>query len=201
MASGFVYLFPLHGEDWLKVGISTDPLRRAREFSRRFFDLFDFDRVLLLETGSPRDAAAVERQLRGAFREHRAPMPLTVRTVAGGHTEWYRGAYPALSEALRNLEAAGYTLHGPGREWFAATLHARRDELHDWSSQLLRQHFQDPDATPGEPLPADAAALLLDNVEAYRHFGIGVREQLPAALQAWYDALPPLGPDKAYTGR
>lgn len=199
MASGFVYLLPLHGEDWLKAGISTDPLRRAREFHRRFFELFDFSQALLLETGSPRDAAAVERGLREAFRVHRAPMPLTVRAVAGGHTEWYRGAYPAMSAAVRELETAGYALHAPGQDWFAAALRARRGELHDWSSSLLRQHFFDPDEALAEPLPADAAALLLDNVETYRHFGLGVREHLPAALHAWYDALPPLAADKAYT--
>ena len=190
--AGFVYLLPLHGEDWLKVGISTDPLRRAREFSRRFFDLFDFDQALLLETGSPRDAAAIERELRGAFREHRAPMPMTVRSEAGGQTEWYRGAYPALAQAVATMAASGYVLHAPARPWFSAALQARRGELHDWASTLLRQHLLDPDDARGEALPADAAALLADTVEAYRHFGVGVAAHLPAALQPWYRALPPL---------
>jgi hypothetical protein len=201
MSSGYVYLLPLHGEDWLKVGISTDPLRRAREFSRRFHDLFDFDQALLLETGSPRDAAAVERQLREDFREHRAPMPLVVRTEAGGHTEWYRGAYPAISARVRALEAAGYTLHAPARSWYGAALQARRGELHDWASTLLRQHLHDPDAPLAEPLPADAAALLADTVAAYRHFGVGVGEHLPEALRPWYRALPPLAGDKDFIDR
>ena len=199
MATGFVYLLPVRGEDWLKLGISTDPLRRARQFSRRFFEVFDFDQAMLLETGSPREAAVLERRFRGSFRPHRAPMPMSVRLEAGGHTEWYRGAYPALAEALRAEQAAGQTLHSPARAWFAETLQQRRGELHDWAGTLLRQYLRDPDEALLEPLPADAEALLLDTVEAYRRFGVGVAGHLPPALLEWYRTLPPLAAENGFT--
>ncbi|MFT3806850.1 GIY-YIG nuclease family protein [Arenimonas sp.] len=183
MAQGYVYLLPLHTEDWLKLGISNDPLRRAREFSRRFHEAFDFDRALLVETESQKDAAAIERRFRKEFAVHRAPMPLTIRLEAGGYTEWYRGAYPSLSTAAMQLGEAGHRLHQPAREWFKQALTSRRNELHDWASEVLRQHGIDPDRPLRDPLPAAAHSLLSDALDAYRHFGVDVSARLPVALR------------------
>ena len=114
MATAYVYMLPMFGEDWLKLGSSGDPLRRAREFSPRFFQLFDFEQALLVETGDRGEAGRVETALRRTLRAHRAPMPLEIRSAAGGHTEWLRGALPALQEAAADLAAQGHELHqGP----------------------------------------------------------------------------------------
>jgi hypothetical protein len=93
--------------------------------------------------------------------------------------------------ALREQAALGQALHAPAHAWFAAALQDERGALFDWSRTLLRQYLHDPDHDLPEPLPDDAAALLLDTVDAYRRFGVGVSGHLPAALQAWYRGLPP----------
>ena len=194
MPAGFLYLLPLHGEDWLKVGISNDPLRRAREFSRRFHDLFDFDRALLVETETMRDAAAIELDFRRRFADWRAPMPLTLREQAGGHTEWYRGALAPMRAAAEALGEAGYRLHLPAFAWYAAAMARRRPDLGPWARALLADCLHDPDEPLAQPLPPEARQLLEDNVMAFRQFGLEVGDQLPRALQAWYATLPPLPP-------
>lgn len=185
MAEGYVYVLPLRNEDWLKLGMSTDPLRRAREFSRRFFDEFDFDNALLVQFDSVREAGAMEQQLRRRFAQHRAPMPMTIRSEAGGFTEWYRGAHPGLSEAVDLLQAEGHVVHKPARLWFTDAMRSRRAELHGWASALLRENLIDPDVPLPEALPPELAAQLFDAVEAYRSFGISVEGLVPSALEDW----------------
>jgi hypothetical protein len=198
MSIAFAYVLPLHGEDWLKLGSSSDPLRRAREFSPRFFELFDFDRAFLIETESRRDASRLEQALRRTLRLHRAPMPLHVRAEAGGHTEWLRGAYPDLQRAALDLACGGHTLHLPARPWFSRALGRQRAELHAWTSAALRQHLIDPDAGAPAEFPA-ALAVLLDDVRgAFHHFGWNIAPCLPPALQHWY-AGGPAPPDKSFT--
>lgn len=200
MAIAFAYVLPLHGEDWLKLGSSSDPLRRAREFSPRFFELFDFDRAFLIETENRRDASRLEQALRRTLRLHRAPMPLEVRAQAGGHTEWLRGAYPGLEQAALDLASAGHTLHRPARPWFEHALGRQRPELHAWTSTALRQHLIDPDAGAPAVLPAALAVLLDDVRDAFHHFGWDIGAFLPPALQHWY-ARGPAPPDKSFTRR
>ena len=185
MAEAYVYLLPLHGEDWLKLGKSTDPLRRAREFSSRFYDEFDFDEALLVQFDSDREAAATELALRRQFARHNAPMPLTIRFEAGGYTEWFRGARSGMSSAIDGLEAAGHIVHRPARPWFARAMASRRSDLHAWASALLREHLIDPDAAPPGPLPGTVALQLADVLDAYLSFGIDIEGLLPAALDDW----------------
>jgi hypothetical protein len=185
MAETYVYLLPLHGEDWLKLGKSCDPLRRAREFSDRFHDEFDFDQAMLVQFDSEREAAATELALRRQFVQHNAPMPLTMRFQAGGHTEWFRGAHAGMAAAITVLESAGHIVHRPARPWFARAMFARRAELHGWASALLREHLVDPDESLPGPLAADVAARLTDALDAYRSFGIAVEDLLPQALHDW----------------
>jgi hypothetical protein len=198
MSIAFAYVLPLHGEDWLKLGSSSDPLRRAREFSPRFFALFDFDRGFLIEAQSRRDASRLEQALRRTLRVHRAPMPLQVRAEAGGHTEWLRGAYPDLQRAALDLACGGHTLHLPARPWFAQALGRQRPELHAWASTALRQHLLDPDAGAPVAMPAALEVLLDDVRDAFHHFGWDIGAYLPSALQDWY-ARGPAPLDKSFT--
>ena len=185
MADAYLYLLPLHGEDWLKLGKSTDPLRRAREFSSRFYDEFDFDEAVLVQFDSDREAAAAELALRHQFARHNAPMPLTIRFEAGGYTEWFRGARSGMSSAIDLLEAAGHTVHRPARSWFTRAMASRRTDLHAWASALLREHLIDPDEPLPGPLPGTVALQLADVLDAYLSFDIDIEGLLPPALDDW----------------
>lgn len=190
MALAYVYVLPLHAEDWLKVGMSTNPLRRAQEFHRRFYDVFDLSRAVLIETESTRDAAALEGRFRDEFRAHRSAMPLSIREEAGGFTEWYRGAHPMLMTAAKQLAGEGFNVIAPATPWFAQALESQRPALHAWASALLREYLIDPEGELREPLPDVAALALCDAIDAYRCHGLDVSEQLPLGLQAWYRGLP-----------
>ena len=74
----FVYVLPCREEDILKVGFSRDPLQRLRTLHRRFYDFFDLDRALLVETDHLRDARAIERLLITGLADHRVLAPLVV---------------------------------------------------------------------------------------------------------------------------
>lgn len=195
-AGGFVYALPMRGEDWLKLGSSSDPLRRAREFSPRFHALFDIDQAFLVETDSRREALALEKHLLRLLRLHRAPMPEGVVAAAGGHTEWLRGARAALLDEAAHLAGIGHTVHLPARPWFSAALGRERDGLHAWACALVREHLLDPDEAI-DALPAPMMRPLADAVECFHHFGWDVSDRLPIALQAWYRGLPP--PSTSYS--
>lgn len=90
------YVLPCAYEDLLKFGFSRDPLGRMRSLHRRYFECFDLDRAILVETETVRDARRIELAWRRELTLHNAPAPLVVRRAAGGRTEWYRGAWEAL---------------------------------------------------------------------------------------------------------
>lgn len=196
MATLYVYILPVHNEDWLKLGMSNDPLRRATEFSPRYHEAFDLDRAIVVETEGRGDAAALERGLRRDLHVHRAPMPLTIRSQAGGHTEWLRGAYPALLDACRGSPLAT-ALHHPSRSWFARAQWEQRSFLDGWSRSLMREYLLDPDDSTSAVLPSPLEAQLRDAVDAFHAFGQRVDDHLPAGLASWYAGLPdrPADPD------
>jgi len=78
----FVYVLPCRNEDILKVGFSRDPLDRMRTLHPRFFEFFDLDRALLIETDYLRDARRIERLFITTFADSQAPAPLVVRRSA-----------------------------------------------------------------------------------------------------------------------
>jgi hypothetical protein len=93
---GFLYVLVATGpEDLLKVGMTHDPLGRWSSFHPRWFQAFDLDHTMLVETETRADAQALETALHRSLRGHGCPVPLTMRSAAGGVTEWYRGAYAA----------------------------------------------------------------------------------------------------------
>jgi hypothetical protein len=133
----FVYVLPCQHDDILKLGFSRDPLLRMQTLHQRYFDFFDIDRAFLLETDRVRDARRIERELAGGIVAHRAPAPLVVPGVAGGHTEWYRGAYAHLLDAAERLGSVqGYALHLCLRPWLSERLSRHAELLFEWVSRM-----------------------------------------------------------------
>ena len=93
---GFMYVAVCSGpEDMIKVGLSHDPLARLSAFHPRWFEAFDLEHSLLIETETRRDAQELETALHRKLIDHNCPQPMTMRAEVGGGTEWYRGAYGA----------------------------------------------------------------------------------------------------------
>lgn len=173
--SYFTYVFPCVVEDHCKVGFSSDPLSRLQSFHPRWFEFFDLDRALLVEAETQRDARDLELELRRPLRLHKAPMPLTIRRQAGGHTEWLRGAYAVLAEQARSLERRGHTLHVGARDWLARAMLERADRLYGWAAA----HYPDGFASRASP---EFERLLVDVLDAHRALDIEVEPYFPAEL-------------------
>jgi hypothetical protein len=182
--AAFVYVLPCCNEDILKVGFSRDPLVRLQTLHPRYFEFFDLDRAVLVGTETVGDARGLERELFAVAELHRAPGPLRVAAAAGGHTEWFRGAYPLLYEAVvRKAAAAGYTLHMPAGAWLRARLERQADTLYESSTHLLRS-IQTARAY-GEV--ATALEVQLRNLlDACSALGLEVAHRIPPAVLSWY---------------
>jgi hypothetical protein len=182
--AAFVYLLPCRDEDILKAGFSRDPLVRLQTLHPRYFEFFDLDRVALVATETVGDARRLESELFAVAELHRAPGPLRVAAAAGGHTEWFRGAYPLLCEALEHKAATGgYTLHRPAGGWLRARLDRQADTLYESSTHLLRS-FETARAY-GE----DASSLeaqLRNLLDACAAVGLEVTHRIPPAVLSWY---------------
>ncbi|MET0807474.1 MAG: GIY-YIG nuclease family protein [Pseudoxanthomonas sp.] len=170
----FTYVFPCVVEDHCKVGFSRDPLARLQSFHRRWFEFFDLDRAILVEAETRRDARDLELELRRPLRPHQAPVPMTIRRQAGGHTDWLRGAYAALAAQAMELQHRGHTVHADARPWLAGAMLERADRLYSWAAT----HFPDGAANAG---PAELQ-LLADVLDAYRAMGIDTAPWLPAEI-------------------
>lgn len=147
----FVYVLPCAYEDLLKVGFSRDPLSRIAAFHPRWFETFDLERGVLIETETVRDARALELRLHRRLALHNAPAPLIVDTSVGGGTEWFRGASDDLAQTAQVLRDDGFTVSSPLRGcttrcWHAATCCSRGRSVCWTGSQILRI-----------PSPADAS--------------------------------------------
>ena len=177
----FLYVAPSAYEDQLKLGFSRDPLVRLQSLHPRWFEAFDLDRALLVETETVRDARALELKLRRQLVAHNAPAPLTVRQQAGGHTEWYRGAYEQLRDAVIALEAAGHTVHVPARAWFRDALLGRVDLLYSWTEAVLT-----PDELDGLVAHSPAQRVVRDALDACAQLGIELQPLLPERVWRWY---------------
>lgn len=190
MARAYLYVLPLQGEDWLKVGVSNDPLRRAREFARRWYDVFDLREALLIEAECMHDARALERDIRTRFADHRAPMPLHIAEAAGGATEWYRGARPQLTAYAESKQSVGHPVHAPALAWFTEALALELPRLHDWACAVLRDADCDAEDADGVRLrlPPHHTALLRDAIDACVACGLDPAPCLPDAVAAWHAA-------------
>jgi hypothetical protein len=176
----FAYVFPCAWEDYGKIGFSRDPLARIGALHHRWFEFFDLDAGMLIETETQRDARDVELALRRPLKAHRAPAPLTVQDKAGGRTEWVRGANDLLRPAVQVLAEGGHRIH-PLRAWLATAMLARADGLFDWSAAVL----------PEEPVARDALSvraqvLLRDALDAHVALGIDLEGRVPPHVWSWY---------------
>jgi hypothetical protein len=184
-ARAFVYVASCRDEDILKLGFSRDPLARLRSFHPRYFAFFDLDRSFLIETDRVKDARAIERRLAGKVAEHRAPSPLLVERTAGGHTEWFRGAYDAIhADALRAIAELGHGYHASLRHWLRERLVRQSDMIYEWSNRMLRaieiQRESDPQGALELQRTLEAA------LDAYEHVGLATDHMLPEDVLDWW---------------
>ena len=182
----FVYVLPCRDADMLKIGFSHDPLDRFRTLNRRFFEFFDLQRGLLIETDYLRDARRIERLFINTFAASRTPAPLVIRQVAAGHTEWFRGIAPQVESLARETcHAEGFVLHAPLSHWLRVRLNERSALLYDWSTQMLEaleyEHFN---------MPADTRSrtdrALREALDVYIAVGIDLVPLLPPSVWEWY---------------
>jgi hypothetical protein len=181
-----LYVLPCAYEDLLKLGFSRQPLDRMQALHPRFFEFFDLDRALLVETETVRDARRLELELRRRLVEYNAPAPLTVRVQAAGLTEWYRGAYDQLSREVTTLAAHGHTVHAPLRPWVEAQLRARTQALYGWGSRVLESVEGDPTHLDRLPTMQVLRQRVLDVLDAHAALGIDISEHVPEALAHWH---------------
>ena len=182
----YLYVLPCAYEDLLKLGFSRHPLERMQALQPRYFEFFDLDRAMLVETETVRDARHLELVLGHAIAAHAAPMPLLVRPEAAGHSEWYRGAYPFLSSEIAGLAECGHTVHAPLRPWLRGELLRRREDLFTWATTVL-DSLQGEAAYLDQPQLGTLRGHVLDTLDAYTALDIAATELLPEALSRWYD--------------
>jgi hypothetical protein len=178
-----VYVLPHRGEEFLKLGFSRDPLQRMQNLHRRYFDFFDIDRIILVETGRVVEARRIELRLKRAISEHRAPSPLDVRKDAGGSTEWFRGAYAVLREHAAAMEGEAFVVHWDARTWIESQLIRHRELIFEWSLEQFRVL-----EIAGELSPQGAriASTLRDALDAYYYFEIDLADIVPSDVARWY---------------
>lgn len=175
-------------EDHCKLGFSRDPLSRMQALHRRWFEFFDLDRALLVETETVRDARDLELELRRPLAVHNAPAPLTVRREAAGHTEWFRGASSQLEQAAIALQRRGHVVHAPLRPWLRAALLGRSDQLYAWTQAQLPV-----DALEGLAGPTPVQQLVRDVLDAHDALAIALEPLLPVEVHRWYRGPAPAG--------
>jgi hypothetical protein len=181
-----VYVLPHRGEAFLKLGFSRDPLARMQSLHPRYFDFFDIERSILIETPRVKDARNIETELKRRLADHRAPAPLDVRHEAGGESEWYRGAYETIVETLGAYEALGFVIFRDAHAQFAERLRKQSVQTFEWAVLQWRA-INEGDAF----MVARATRALTDALDAYRWFGIDVVDAVPPEVAAWYSAENP----------
>lgn len=175
----YTYIFPCAWEDHCKIGFSRDPLERISSLHRRWYEIFDLDRIVLIATDSVRESRSLELRLRRPFAAHNAPPPSTVRVQAARVTEWFRGVSDALTAAVDTLADEGHRVQH-GKDWFAGELNVRSDVLFEWTLAQLSIDDLDPAIdTPNRPHVRDA-------LDAFPALGIDLRAKLPSEVLAWY---------------
>jgi hypothetical protein len=183
----FVYVLPCREADILKVGFSRDPLDRFRTLHRRFFEFFDLERGLLIDTDHLGDARRIERLFITTFADSRAAAPLVIPQAAAGHTEWFRGVSPQVDALARQVCAEqSLTLHAPLSAWLRERFGDWSELLFGWSARMLEmieyEHFNVP--APERIGRADAA--LREVLDACSALDMAVEDRVPPAVLAWY---------------
>ncbi len=185
----YVYVLPCREQDLLKVGFSRDPLQRLHALQRRFFEFFDLDRALLVETDAVREARLIERTVIQRFAAARAPAPLVVRQVAGGRTEWFAGVAPDIIDVLARELAAerGHILHAPLSAWLRERFEQSRDVLYGWSAHLLDLVAYERFNVPASGVPDTRADRALRNaLDGLAALDMKLQDLVPPPVVDWY---------------
>lgn len=183
----YVYVLPCRDEDLLKVGFSRDPLERFRTLHARFFEFFDLDRGLLIETDRLRDARRLERLFITTFQQQHATAPLVVPVSAAGHTEWYRGIDAEVGALAQQVCAEeGFAMHAPLRPWLRQRLASWSDRLFQWATGMFEvAEYEYFNPVPGETTRR-AETAMREILDMYQGLGIEVTPLIPTNVAAWY---------------
>jgi hypothetical protein len=185
----FVYVLPCRSEDILKVGFSRDPLDRMRTLHPRFFEFFDLERALLIETDHLRDARRIERLFITTFADSQAPAPFVVPRSAAGYTEWYRGIYPNVTALARSVcEDSALTMHAPLSAWLRDRFDEWSDRLFDWSARMLEMIEYERFNVPMEERTQRGEKALSHVLDAYVALGMDVQPLVPRSVWSWYQS-------------
>lgn len=181
----FVYMLPWREQDLLKVGYSRQPLVRLRTLHRRFFDVFDLERGLLLETERLAQARKIEREIILRHAGQRSPAPLTVPDEAAGYSEWFRGVCPEVASELHAAAVReGLALHGL-REWLRQWFGSRSDGLYDWSLRMLEAIEYEAFNVPPSLQQGAAASSLRYAMDLCEAVGLPLAGLFPDSVLAW----------------
>lgn len=172
----FLYVLAMAGgEDLLKVGMTHDPLQRWSAFHPRWFEAFDLEHSLLIETERRGDAQALETALHRLLVEHRAPVPLTMRLAAGGASEWYRGAAYVAHDFVIRQQTDGFVVHVHASHWLQQPMRRQQERLFE----LLQLAQAEQQAGWLDSTRKQALQNLLD---AHRRFDPELERALPDGL-------------------
>ena len=174
----YLYVLPCAYEDLLKLGFSRDPLARMQAIHPRWYEFFDLDRAMAVQAETAREAQAMETRYKQLLVEHNAPPPMIASAVAGGGSEWYRGAYAALDLIADELVDAGYFAHRPLRPWIRERLLGTADRLYSWTRLLSADDLDD----AHNPAPR----LVRNVLDAYVALDIELAPWLPSDIYAWH---------------
>jgi len=190
LARGRAYLYVLGCRDdsVFKIGFSRDPLQRFRTLHARFFEFFDLDNGVLIETDRVAQARRLERELHARFRHHQAPAPLVVPMAAAGHTEWFRGVLDEAIAAARDRATDHAFAHQTPSTWLASVLVQRKDLLFGWAVRMfdMLEYAENNQDSGGARA---CARILRDALDAYLGVGIDPYASLPTAVVRWHRAL------------
>jgi hypothetical protein len=185
----FVYMLPWRAQDLLKVGYSRQPLVRMRTLHRRFFDVFDLERGLLLETERLAQARQIERDIIVRHATQRSPAPLTVPDEAAGYSEWFRGICPEVTALLHDAAAReGFALHSL-RDWLRQWFGSQGDGLYEWSLRMLEAIEYEAFNVPPEWQRGEAARSLRYVMDACEAVGLPLADLFPDGALAWRHGL------------
>jgi hypothetical protein len=187
--NAFAYVLPCCSEELLKIGFSSNPVQRFTAFHPRYYELFDLDRGFLIETDKVVEARRVERELMKDIAVHNAPSPLSVRSTAGGETEWYRGAYHHVIVRGRQLAADfGYVVHTPLSDWLRDDLERQSDRLFEWSANAIGLLWSEQIDRRTDLDAQRFRNALINRADAYRAVGLSIESYVTADFFAWYSA-------------
>jgi hypothetical protein len=181
----YVYMLPWREQDLLKVGFSREPVTRLRTLHRRFFDVFDLDRGLLLETERVAQARAIERAILSRHAADRSPAPLSVPDEAAGYSEWLRGVCPGVTAMLRDTAARESLPLHPLRDWLRARFASQSDVLYTWSLRMLEAIEYEAFNAPPEFQKGEAARSLAYTMDACEAVGLPLSRLFPDSVLAW----------------